>query len=239
MSAVCAMLGCALCFAGCMAVHPDIDVSEVEEVDALTTLKASRVPIRAIETPAGASDAPPQIKRSQVFSKLQRGHRVQVQVYQEPELSGVFTIGESGTISVPLLGKVPIVGLSPSDAGRLLHRMLGDGYLADPLVSVNRVSDVSTGYHILGAVRDPGTYEMDDANTHMTLRDLLTAAGGPDDQAFLAGVMLVRQELTGPVAYPVHPSVLDPQRPTQSIIELQPGDIITVPWRFDERGGAK
>lgn len=257
-----------VCFlSGCMGARHDIDVSVVDEVDALTVDRSAEVqpdaeappPVKIEPPPAqlapspvqierspveiepspGQLAPPPEVKRSAAFSTLQRGHRVEIKVYDEPELSGVFTIGPNGSISYPLLGKVPIVGLSPSDAGRLLHRMLGDGYLAHPLVSVHRVADTSAGYHILGAVRDPGTYETDTPDAAMTLQTLLAAAGGLDPQASRVGAMLIRQEPEGLVAYPVHPSALVPGRDAAHTIEMQPGDIITVPWRFEEKEGAK
>ncbi|MDA1044038.1 MAG: polysaccharide biosynthesis/export family protein [Verrucomicrobia bacterium] len=164
---------------------------------------------------------------------LQGGDRVQITVFEEPELSGVFPVSGAGTVDYPMLGQVPLGNLTLPAAARLLHRLLGDGYLKDPLVSVSRAPSLHSGVHILGAVLAPGTYGPDSPGAHMTLAQLLRASGGLLEQASTQGVMLIRQDPKGMVAYPVHPSCLSSQKAIAETIELQVGDIITVPWQIE------
>lgn len=68
------------------------------------------------------------------------GDAIRIWVKGEPDLSVERTIGPDGVIQYPLVGAVQLTGLSATDAGKTLAKMLDDGYLRDPLVqvSVNR-----------------------------------------------------------------------------------------------------
>lgn len=221
-------LWCAPLLAGCTSIRSDTDFQEVDEVDAV----ASAVGVAVARDAATASRRTPlQLTRRSVDGPIGRGDNIQVHVYDEPELSGVYTILPSGSIAFPLLGDVPLMGLTTADAGRLLHGMLGDGFLADPLVNVHRLSEMATGFHVLGAVKQPGSYDARDVIGRMTLSDLLFAAGGLDANASRTGVMLIRQSAEGPAAYPIHPSVLVSPERGNVVVGLEPGDIVTVPWQ--------
>ena len=226
---------CAALLAGCTSLRPDAEFQEVSEVDAV----ASGVAV-SLDEAAASRRTPLQLTRRSAAGPIGRGDKIQVHVYDEPELSGVYTILPSGSIVFPLLGDVPLMGLTTADAGRLLHGMLGDGFLADPLVNVHRLSEMETGFHVLGAVMQPGSYDARDATGGMTLSDLFLAAGGLAANASRTGVMLIRQSVEGPAAYPVHPSVLASPGRGNVVVGLEPGDIITVPWQpsVSEKGAS-
>ena len=230
------LLGLSLfaCASGCLAPSVSGDLDEVMEVDVVTFAPDER-PTPVAQVPAVVEDesVSPTSRARARGDRLQGGDLIQVTVFEEPELSGAFPISSKGTVDYPLLGQVPLGNLTLSDAARLLHRMLGDGYLKDPLVNVSRTPGVTSGVHILGAVSAPGTYEPEIPGARMTLALLLRDSGGLIEQASTLGVMLIRQTPAGMVAYPVHPTSLRPNKPLSETIELQLGDIITVPWKTE------
>jgi protein involved in polysaccharide export with SLBB domain len=225
---------------GCRSERVALVFDEVLEVDALT-LNAVEGPTAAAPTPVPAGKGVVSVKPSEGprlrGEYLQAGDRVQVTVFEEAELSGVFPISAAGTIDYPFLGQIPLAGLTLLDSVGLLRRMLGDGYLKDPLVTVSRVPDIETGVHILGAVLTPGSYEPAHSDIPLTLVQLIQASGGLIEQASLEGVMLIRPLVSGMVAYPVHPRSLRANKPLSEAIELQEGDIVSVPWKINPSAG--
>lgn len=88
--------------------------------------------------------------------KLAAGDKLRVTVYDEPTLSGEFTVGSNGTISFPLIGDVIANDKTSNDVAQTIQARLANGYLRDPQVSAE-----VTGYRpffILGEVNSPGQY---------------------------------------------------------------------------------
>src|SRR4051812_23310820 len=64
--------------------------------------------------------------------KLGAGDKVRMTVFNEPTLSGDFSVSADGALSLPLLGDVQAVGKSPAEIGALVQKRLADGYIRDP-----------------------------------------------------------------------------------------------------------
>lgn len=91
--------------------------------------------------------------------------KVRVIVFGEEALSGEFTVSDSGTLSLPLIGAVPATGRTPADVIADIETRLGKGYLRNPKVSM----DVLTyrPFYILGEVEKPGEYAFSNGLTVM------------------------------------------------------------------------
>lgn len=85
------------------------------------------------------------------------GDKIRVLVLGQAELSGVFTVGNSGEIRMPLLGAVTVGGQTPSQSQDLIFRRLSDGYLKQPAVFV-RIAELRP-IVVLGDIKNPGTYK--------------------------------------------------------------------------------
>ncbi|HJO65628.1 MAG TPA: polysaccharide biosynthesis/export family protein [Sphingomonas sanguinis] len=105
--------------------------------------------------PARQVDAGPAAESSGDY-RLGTADKVRVIVYNEPTLSGEFTVSDNGTLSLPLIGDVPANGRSPREVASDIQAKLADGYLREPRVSL----DVLTyrPFYILGEVTKPGEY---------------------------------------------------------------------------------
>jgi polysaccharide biosynthesis/export protein len=103
------------------------------------------------------------------------GDVLEVEVYDDPDLSGLVTIQHGGEISFPLLGDVKVNGLTSREVRDTLTRLLAKDYLVDPQVAVRVKEHRSQWITVVGEVVRPGKYFLQGSKT---LLELLTEAGG-------------------------------------------------------------
>ncbi|UZW56597.1 polysaccharide export protein [Sphingobium sp. JS3065] len=88
--------------------------------------------------------------------KLGVADKVRIIVFNEETLSGEFTVGDGGGLSLPLIGEVKAIGRSPREITKDIEAKLADGYLREPRVSLDVLS--YRPFYILGEVSKPGEY---------------------------------------------------------------------------------
>jgi len=115
---------------------------------------------------------------------LRPGDAIRVAVWQEPDLTGEYTVDQNGVVVFPLIGKRQVTGIS---ADSLEQRLTADylEYLESPSVDVTVLRRIS----ILGEVRQPGLYPVD---LTMNVTDALALAGGLSPLADRKKIQLVR-----------------------------------------------
>jgi polysaccharide biosynthesis/export protein len=102
---------------------------------------------------------------------------LRVFVFKNPELSLDVRVSEAGTIAYPLLGAVPVSGLSLPEAERKIAQMLKSGsFVVNPQVSILLTQAYGNLVSVLGSVTTPGRYSVDMAGGHLS--GVLAAAGG-------------------------------------------------------------
>ena len=106
---------------------------------------------------------------------LGEGDTLTIQVFDENELSGTFTIGEDGTIDYPLLGRFEVAGQTASGLDTALTDRLGTKYLREPQIQVSVSEFGSHPVQVLGAVKKPGLVHLTGRNTVL---DVIAEAGG-------------------------------------------------------------
>lgn len=110
--------------------------------------------------------------------RLEPGDIIRVTVFQNPDLTTETRVAESGGISFPLIGTVPVGGLSLPAAERKIADLLRDGgYVLQPQVNVLPLQTKGNQVAVLGQVNRPGRYPLETVASRMS--DLLAAAGGP------------------------------------------------------------
>ncbi len=108
--------------------------------------------------------------------KVGPGDLLKVSVFGSPELSTDARIAESGTITMPMIGSVPVAGLSSADVEKkLATSFIEGGFLRQPQVSVLIAEYMSQKVSVLGHVSKPGQYPLR-ASTNVL--DILAEAGG-------------------------------------------------------------
>ena len=85
---------------------------------------------------------------------------IQVEVYQEDDLEKTARIEGDGTVSLALIGKVEIAGLTVSEAKSLITELYDRDYLVDPQISVLVISFSPKVVRVLGSVNNPGVVEI-------------------------------------------------------------------------------
>src|ERR1700730_12927545 len=97
--------------------------------------------------------------------QLGPGDTVSMKVFGQPDMDGNLYVADDGTIHPPLVGSIPIAGLSPDQASRKIENALRDGsFLVNPHVNLTLVQSVNQLVAVLGEVGKPGRYQVG-ANT--------------------------------------------------------------------------
>jgi polysaccharide export outer membrane protein len=112
------------------------------------------------------------------------GDVVRLRIWQEPDLSGDFTVHENGGVVLPKLGPVDAAGLTD----QALRERVSAGF-AEYLQHNSIDVVVLRRIQVLGAVRNPGLYPVDGT---MSVADVLAVAGGTAQDARPDRVQLVR-----------------------------------------------
>jgi polysaccharide export outer membrane protein len=103
-----------------------------------------------------------------------------VAVWNQPTLSGRFTVESDGTFVYPLLGAVRAAGLTVRDIEADLTKRLEEGYVRAPQLRVTVDQHRSQRVLVLGEVRTPGSYPL---TGRMTLVEALALAGSTTPRA--------------------------------------------------------
>ena len=109
------------------------------------------------------------------------GDVLKVMVYDEPDISiNGIRISLDGYVNYPLIGNVHVAGLTTSEIESKLETLLRDGYILHPQISVLVVEYASRKVFMLGAIANPGSYEL---RSQATLLEMISNAGGLTSQA--------------------------------------------------------
>lgn len=104
--------------------------------------------------------------------RLGAGDQIRITVFNEPDLTGPFTVGSQGSIAYPLVGSIRAGGLTVPEFTQALQSALA-GYLRNPSVAVEVTN--YRPFFILGEVQRPGTYPY---SANLTVPNAVATAGG-------------------------------------------------------------
>jgi protein involved in polysaccharide export with SLBB domain len=152
---------------------------------------------------------------------------LEVRVYQEPDISGVYRVSPTGEVDFPLCGKVSVGGMTASEAAEAFTRCLKSGFVRRPQVSVMVKEFNSKKIFVFGEVAKPGAYTFEEG---MTIIHAVSAAGGFVKAASKNDVNVTRVLDGKEVKVPVR--VEDIVIGREKNFALEPGDIIFVPESF-------
>jgi polysaccharide biosynthesis/export protein len=101
--------------------------------------------------------------------------KIAVNVHGQKELDSTLVVSHTGNVTVPLVGDVPVVGLSPEQLAARIAELLGRTYLVDPQVDVSVVEYRSQWVMVTGEVATPGKIPLRGGTR---LKEVLSEAGG-------------------------------------------------------------
>ena len=172
-------------------------------------------PLAAVaQEPAGESM--PAAGSSDFSYQLDYGDRIKISVFNQPDLSGEYTLDGDGRFSMPLIGTVEAAGMTPAELeAHLVSRYMPD-YLVNPRIFVQVLN--YRPYYLIGEVRGTGAFPY---RAGMTYMQAIAIAGGFTYRAKQDHVFVIRgdDEEQNEIKLGVDEKV-------------QPGDIIRVAERL-------
>jgi polysaccharide export outer membrane protein len=197
---------------------------------ALAAPAAAQAPAPAATAPAAAEHA-----RSAPSPEYRvgAGDVLDVTVFGNEDLTRTATIQTNGAVVLPLLGEVPVAGLTITEVKTKLTSLLAKDYLVNPQVEI-KVKDYQSQFVIVvGEVNTPGRKPL---RGRTRLIDLLVEAGGftprasgeitisRSDGSFEGGAKTLRMRLGS--------ASLTPQDQVNLELPLRNGDIVTASPKY-------
>jgi len=169
--------------------HVLIAQAEVSSADAQTPSASAKEMVNAEEPTA----------------KIQPSDFLNIEVYNEPDLSLEVQVDRRGFINYPLIGRIKVADLTNEEAATKIYTLLEADYLVEPIVNL-QISKRPTeeelflieepeliSYILLGEVNQPGTYEFDVNKGQVTLMKAISIAGGFTNIANMKKIKLLRR----------------------------------------------
>jgi polysaccharide export outer membrane protein len=148
-------------------------------------------------------------------TQLGAGDRLRIIVFGQNQLSGDFFVADDGDISLPLVGRMHVAGMTAADAEQAIRRRLANGIVKEPVVNIDVVS--YRPVYVVGEVARPGGYE---PTGQMDVINAVALAGGYTYRARRDEVSVLR---AGDPNSPV---------PVTDTTPVGPGDVVVVPERW-------
>lgn len=134
-----------------------------------------------------------------------------------------YLIMENGKVKLPMVGEIPLDGLTINEAEKKLENEYNDYYEE----SFVKIGFLNKRVIILGAT---GGQVITLKNENTSLVEILAEAGGLNMGARAQNIRLIRGDQTNPEVYMIDLTSIEGMK--SSIITMKPGDIIYVePWR--------
>ena len=99
---------------------------------------------------------------------------LEISVFGVEELDQTVRVGDDGSITMPLLGRLDVSGLTKTELEGTIAKLLAARYIRNPQVTVFIKEYTSKQIAVSGAVKRPGTYEM---LGRKTLLEMISMAG--------------------------------------------------------------
>jgi polysaccharide export outer membrane protein len=157
---------------------------------------------------------------------LAPGDRVEMKVFQHADMTTLERIGEDGEITLPLLGRVRLAGLTEDEAKVHVHDLYQKDYFVEPQVSLSVVEKGRWKFTVSGQVIRPGTYEAMNGES-LDLIEAISRAGDFTGKGRKSDVQIIRKDQP-----PIYRNVEQMMRGKQPPFEIKPGDQIFVKERI-------
>jgi len=168
----------------------------------------------ALTTDAPTTDAPTSDMASY---HLGSGDRLRITVYNEPALTGEYSVTPAGAVAFPLIGAIAVADRSIEQVTADVVSRLGSGYVRDARVSIEVIN--FRPFYILGEVNRPGEYPY---SSGLTVEKAVALAGGFTYRANNRVVYVRRNNNAGEGSVPIRGIP----------VGVHPGDTIRIGERY-------
>ena len=155
--------------------------------------------------------------------RLGPGDKLRIEVYKDAQLSQSAQIRPDGKVTLPLIGDVKAVGLTPIELRDAITNSLKE-YITNPTVTVIVVEATAPLAYVMGEVNHPGAITLQGP---LTIIQALALAGGLKDFADAKNIRVLRRTPTGvqTIAF----NYKETLKSSGDSIYLRPGDTVVVP----------
>jgi polysaccharide export outer membrane protein len=205
--------------------HDEADSEEVAQLQG--SGNASAQPTEILEAHPVDLRSPEAIFRTGVTGyTIGRQDLLEVSVFDLEELNQTVRVSDDGSITLPLLGRLAVAGLTRAELETLIAGLLEERFVRDPQVTIFVRDYESRKVAVSGAVRNPDTYEM---LGDKTLLEMISLAGGLEGDLSKEIVIFRRagDGVTERVAVDLERLVYEADPALN--LTVRPGDIIYVP----------
>jgi polysaccharide export outer membrane protein len=161
-----------------------------------------------------AIDLPPPPPAADNAYRLDSGDKVSIQIFGQTDLSGQFDVGADGALMLPLIGRLPVRGLTIEETCTQAERRYAQ-LMVDPKVTADIAAYRSI--YVLGEVNHAGNFPY---SPGLRVQQAVAIAGGFTRRAITDRIVLVRPTAQGLARYAV-----------ELTDTLQPGDTLDVQRR--------
>jgi polysaccharide export outer membrane protein len=161
-------------------------------------------------------DLPPIPTQADMAYRLDTGDKVAVTVFGQTDLSGQYDVGADGAVMLPLIGKLPVRGLTVDEVAATAGERYGK-VMVQPKVT----ADIATyrSVYVLGEVNHAGNFAFIPG---LRVQQAIAIAGGFTRRAITDRIVLVRPSASG-----------DLKRYAVGLSDLiQPGDTLDIQRRI-------
>jgi len=155
------------------------------------------------------------------------GDLIQVEVYDEEDLTKEVRVLTDGFFSFPLIGYIQADGLTVSELEKSITKKLAEKYLVNPQVTIF-VKEFSHVF-VFGEVANPGSFPLYGT---LTVFEAITLAGGFSEVANKSKVKIIRNTRGREITFDVDIEKLIKKGDTSQDPELRANDRVIIPRSF-------
>jgi len=160
---------------------------------------------------------------SEANEVLSAGDVFELKVFNEGDLSGKFRVSGAGEVTLPLVGRMSVAGLSLAVVEDKITERFRT-FIKDPQISVFVENFKGRKVYIFGRVKNPGTITYE---AGMSIIEVITRAGGLHDLANADATSITR--VVNGTEQKLIVSVKKIRQGQVRNVQVLPGDIIFVP----------
>lgn len=117
---------------------------------------------------------------------------IEIKVLDNDKYNNLATVSSDGSIILPYIGAVFVKDKTLTEIEQEITRILSEGYLKFPVVSVSLVKSLSKVVFVYGEVGRPGMFPIEEGTT--TVLRILTIAGGINNDGLHGSIILKRKQ---------------------------------------------
>lgn len=153
---------------------------------------------------------------------------LQINVWQNGDLSTQALVRPDGTITMPLVGDLQVSGKTPSTVRKEITEKLAQFVKAEAAIVTVAVQNVqSYRFTVAGQVANAGTFQ---SSYYVTVAEAIAMAGGPTRFADTSDIELVRVGASGKVRrIPINYGDIESRKRPEANLVLVAGDTVFVP----------